>query len=555
MNKRWWKEAVVYQIYPKSFYDSNHDGVGDIKGITAKLNYLQDLGVDVIWLSPVYESPMDDNGYDISDYYKIDDLFGTNEEMDELIREAKVRNIRIIMDLVINHSSDEHEWFKKAVEDKNSKYADYYIFKEGDGPNPPNNWRSIFGGSVWTRLDDGRYYMHTFAKKQPDLNWENKALREELYKMVNYWLDKGLGGFRVDAITYIKKDQTFKSLEPDGADGLANPNELSQNFKGIDKFLLELRHRTFDHYDCMTVAEAPGVPYDELGDYIGEDGYFDTIFDFSHTHVDANENDEWFNRLDWTIDDFKKLLFESQVETEKIGWGTVYLENHDQPRSISKYLPKGHINFQSTTMLATMYFLMKGTPYIYQGQEIGMSNCVMDNISEFDDIATHDQYKRALVAGLSELEALEAMNGRSRDNARTPFQWNDSVNAGFTEGIPWLKINSNYKEVNAKSQINENNSVYAYYKKLIRLRKSSEYSDVIVYGNIEPYIEEEKDIIAYYRTLKGKRILVISSFSSGPCAVKLEGNVKKVILNNYDDFQCDGENCELQGYQSVVLEI
>ena len=405
MTKKWWKEAVVYQVYPKSFYDSNHDGIGDIAGVTAKLDYLQDLGIDVIWLSPVYESPMDDNGYDISNYYNIDKQFGSNEDMDQLIKEAKARDMRIIMDLVINHSSDEHEWFKKALEDPNGKYADYYIFKEGDGPNPPNNWRSIFGGSVWEQLDDGRYYMHMFSKKQPDLNWESEALREELYAIVNYWLEKGLGGFRIDAITYIKKDQEFKSLAPDRPDGLANCNELSQNYEGIDEFLLELRERTFDQYDCMTVAEAPGVPYDQLGDYIGDNGYFDMMFDFSHTEVDANENDEWFDRLDWTIDDFKKLLFTSQLEAQKIGWGTAYLENHDQPRSISKYIPEGHINFHSSSMLATMYFLLRGTPFIYQGQEIGMTNCVMESVGEFDDLATHDQYNRALEAGLSEAEA------------------------------------------------------------------------------------------------------------------------------------------------------
>ena len=555
MDKKWWKEAVVYQVYPKSFYDANDDGVGDIRGITHKLDYLQDLGIDVIWLSPVYQSPMDDNGYDISDYYKIDQLFGSNEDMDELIEQAKARDIKIMMDLVINHSSDEHEWFKQAVADKNSKYADYYIFKEGDGDSPPNNWRSIFGGSVWTQLDDGRYYMHTFAKKQPDLNWECEALREDLYTMVNYWLDKGVGGFRVDAITYIKKDQTFKSLEPDGIDGLANPNVLSQNYEGIDKFLLELRRRTFDRYDCMTVAEAPGVPYDELGAYIGEDGYFDMIFDFSYADVDANENDDWFNKPHWTIEDFKKLLFESQVQTQRVGWGTAYLENHDQPRSISKYLPEGHINFHSTTMLATMYFMMRGTPFIYQGQEIGMTNCVMNDMSEYDDIATHDQYNRALAHGLTEEEALAAMNKRSRDNARTPFQWSHEANAGFTKGKPWLKINENYSKINAQAQINDDHSVHAYYKKLINLRKSSAYKDVMIYGTIEPYMEEQEGIVAYYRTLGKTRVLVINSFSDVTCAVKLEGGVKKVILNNYEDFQYDGAHCQLKAYQSVVVEV
>lgn len=552
---KWWKNSVVYQIYPKSFADSNGDGIGDLKGIISKLDYLQALGVDVIWLCPIYKSPMADNGYDISDYYSIDSQFGSNEDMELLIKEAEKRNIKILMDLVINHSSCEHEWFKKALEDPNSKYANYYIFKEGINGNPPNNWRSIFGGSVWERIEESnKYYFHTFAKEQPDLNWECEDLREELYNLVNYWLEKGLGGYRIDAITFIKKDQSFKSFPSDNDDELVDCNVGCQNQIGINKFLKELKEKTFDKYNCMTVAEAPGVPYSDLKDYISDDGYFSMIFDFSYTDLDVVDG-EWYKARKWEINELRELMFKSQLETEKVGWGALYLENHDQPRSLDKYIPKEDISYESATMLATMYFLLRGTPFIYQGQEIGMTNCKFNSIEEFDDISTHDQYKRALSAGLSEESALEICNRRSRDNSRTPFQWNDKKNAGFTEGTSWLKVNNNHNIINVENQVNDENSLFSYYKRLIKLRKESEYSDIIISGKIEPCLIEYDNVIAYKRVLDNRAILVINNFNNSESSIKINEYVKKVILSNKDELLVQGLKYVLEPYQSVVLEI
>lgn len=552
---KWWKEAVVYQIYPKSFCDSNSDGIGDIKGIISKLDYLKYLGINVIWISPMYKSPMADNGYDISDYYQIDEKFGTMEDMNNLIKQAKLRNIKIIMDLVVNHSSDEHIWFKKAIKDLNSKYADYYIIKDGINNNPPTNWRSIFGGSVWEKIENtNKYYLHVFAKKQPDLNWENAELREEIYKMINFWLDKGLGGFRIDAITYIKKDNEFKSLPADGIDGLSNVDKSCLNQSGIEVFLKELKTKTFDKYDCMTVAEAPGVPYNNLDKFISDDGFFSMIFDFSYADLDLNENGEWYKQADWTVNQLRELIFKSQTEVQKVGWGALYLENHDQPRSINKYVPEQDISYYSKTMLATMYFMLRGTPFIYQGQEIGMENCIMDNINEFDDISTYGQYEMALKEGLNQRDALKLVNKRSRDNARTPFQWNNDNNCGFTDSKPWIKINNNYKVINAKSQIDNPNSVFSFYKELISIRKNSIYSDILIYGYIEPCLTEYDNIIAYKRTLNNKSLLIINNFNSKNISIKLETDIKNIILNNYTNFRND-TICDFQPYQSVIIEI
>lgn len=552
---KWWKEAVVYQIYPKSFCDSNSDGIGDIKGIISKLDYLKYLGINVIWISPMYKSPMADNGYDISDYYQIDEKFGTMEDMDNLIKQAKLRNIKIIMDLVVNHSSDEHIWFKKAIKDLNSKYADYYIIKDGINNNPPTNWRSIFGGSVWEKIENtNKYYLHVFAKKQPDLNWENAELREEIYKMINFWLDKGLGGFRIDAITYIKKDNEFKSLPADGIDGLSNVDKSCLNQSGIEVFLKELKTKTFDKYDCMTVAEAPGVPYNNLDKFISDDGFFSMIFDFSYADLDLNENGEWYKQADWTVNQLRELIFKSQTEVQKVGWGALYLENHDQPRSINKYVPEQDISYYSKTMLAAIYFMLRGTPFIYQGQEIGMENCIMDNINEFDDISTYGQYEMALKEGLNQRDALKLVNKRSRDNARTPFQWNNDNNCGFTDSKPWIKINNNYKVINAKSQIDNPNSVFSFYKELISIRKNSIYSDILIYGYIEPCLTEYDNIIAYKRTLNNKSLLIINNFNSKNISIKLETDIKNIILNNYTNFRND-TICDFQPYQSVIIEI
>ena len=553
MKKNWWHNAIAYQIYPRSFKDSNNDGIGDIRGIISKLDYLKDLGINVIWISQMFKSPMVDNGYDISDYYDINPEFGTMEEMEELIKEADIRGIKILMDLVINHSSNEHPWFKKALEDPNGKYADYYIFKEGIGDNPPNNWRSIFGGSAWDKVPNtNKYYLHLFAKEQPDLNWENSELREELYKMINFWLDKGLGGFRVDAITYIKKPKNFDSLPEDAADGLASLFEITENNEGIEEFLMELRHKTFDKYDAMTVAEASGVKHDGLEKFIGPDGYFSTIFDFNYCNLDVGPKG-WYDYNEITTKRLRDAMFESQLKVQEIGFESNIIENHDLPRGVNMFLPDGEINYHSVTMLGTISLMLRGIPFIYQGQEIGMTNCRMDSIDEYNDISTHDHYSKAILGGLTEEKALEAVNRRSRDNTRTPFQWDNSENDGFTNGEPWLKVNPNYKEINAKAQINDENSVLSHYKKLIGLRKSKEYSNTLIYGKFEPALLEYENIIAYYRRGDNNSILVINNYDNNLCEVEINLNDKKVLLNNYEDIDIKDNKIILKPYQSVIF--
>ena len=553
MKKNWWHNAIAYQIYPRSFKDSNNDGIGDIRGIISKLDYLKDLGINVIWISPMFKSPMVDNGYDISDYYDINPEFGTMEQMEELIKEADIRGIKILMDLVINHSSNEHPWFKKAIEDPNGKYADYYIFKEGIGHNPPNNWRSIFGGSAWDKVPNtNKYYLHLFAKEQPDLNWENSELREELYKMINFWLDKGLGGFRVDAITYIKKPENFDSLPQDAADGLASLFEITENNEGIEEFLIELRHKTFDKYDAMTVAEASGVKHDGLEKFIGPDGYFSSIFDFNYCNLDVGPKG-WYDYNEITTKRLRDAMFESQLKVQEIGFESNIIENHDLPRGVNMFLPDGEINYHSVTMLGTISLMLRGIPFIYQGQEIGMTNCRMDSIDEYNDISTHDHYSKAILGGLSEEKALEAVKRRSRDNTRTPFQWDNSENAGFTKGEPWLKVNPNYKEINAKAQINDENSVLSHYKKLIGLRKTKEYSNTLIYGKFEPALLEYENIIAYYRRGDNNSILVINNYDNNLCEVEINLNDKKVLLNNYEDIDIKDNKIILKPYQSVIF--
>ena len=535
MIKKWWQKEVIYQIYPKSFYDSNGDGIGDIKGITTKLDYLKNLGVTMLWICPIYKSPMDDNGYDISDYFSLNPEFGTMEDLEELIEEGKKRDIKIILDLVINHTSDEHPWFIDAINNESSKYKDYYIFKEGKEKQPPTNWRSIFGGSAWEKVDNREeYYLHVFGKKQPDLNWENEKVRNDIYDMVNYWLDKGIAGFRVDAITFIKKDQSYQSIEPDGVDGMAKVTKTTRNQEGIDKFLLELKEKTFDKHDCITVGEAPGVPYDQLEDFIGKNGYFSMIFDFKYADLDVESGNEWFKRTNWTIKEFRELIFNSQLAIQKVGWGANFLENHDQPRSISKYLKEDEINYYSTTMLGGLYFFLRGTPFIYQGQEIGMTNFNRSSIEDFNDLSSIDQYYRSMEEGFTEKEAMKFVNLRSRDNGRTPMHWDDSENAGFTTGKPWLKTIENYKEINVKSQENKDGSILEFYKKLINTRQNGKYSDCLIYGDIKPIDVNSDTIIAYERTYENQKVLCLFNFSTKVQSVDLEERDYELVLNNYD---------------------
>lgn len=553
---RWWQKEVIYQIYPKSFNDSNGDGIGDIKGITQKLDYLKNLGITMIWICPIYKSPMDDNGYDISDYYALNSDFGTIEDLEELINEGKKNGIKVILDLVINHTSDEHPWFVDAINNSDSPYRDYYIFKDGKDGKAPTNWRSIFGGSAWEKVKDkDEYYLHVFGKKQPDLNWENEKVRQELYDMVNYWLDKGIAGFRVDAITFIKKDQRYQDSEIDGVDNLSKVTRCTRNQKGIDKFLLELKEKTFDRYECVTIGEAPGVPYEQLEEFIGENGYFSMIFDFKYADLDVESGSEWFKRTNWTIKELRDLIFKSQDSIQKVGWGANFFENHDQPRSLSKYIRREEDrNYYSATMLGGLFFFLRGTPFIYQGQEIGMTNFKRNSIQDFDDLSSIDQYYRSIEEGFSEEEALEIVNLRSRDNSRTPFHWDATVNAGFTTGEPWIKMTENYEKINLASQLNNPRSIVNFYKKMIKIRQKSRYSDCLTFGRFKGLELTNDEVIGYQRINKKQIVTCLFNFSSKKCVIDLNTVVKDIILTNYTDVKHVGNQVELQPYQVVLAK-
>ena len=554
MNRQWWQKEIVYQIYPKSFNDSNGDGIGDIKGITEKLGYLSDLGVTMLWICPIYKSPMDDNGYDISDYFDLAPEFGTMEDLDELIEKASEKGIKIILDLVINHTSDEHKWFEEAIRNPESKYHDYYIFKEGE--EVPNNWRSVFGGSVWEKVNGrNEYYFHAFGKKQPDLNWENEEVRKSLYDMVNYWLEKGIAGFRIDAITFIKKDLTYKSLEADGVDGLVKCTKTSRNQPGIEKFLHELKRETFNKHNCVTVAEAPGVGYDELDDFIGEDGYFSMIFDFKYADLDIASGSEWFKRVPWTVKDLRERIMASQMAIQEYGWSANFIENHDQPRSTTKYLLEQQNNKEAIKMLGAMYFLLRGTPFIYQGQELGMTNFERKSIDEFNDISSIDQYYRSIQEGLSEEEALKVINLRSRDNSRTPFPWNSSEYGGFSKVKPWLGMIENYKEINAEAQVGQDDSIYEFYKKMIDFRQNSIYSECLIYGNITAIDTENDEVIAYTRESGNETIYCYFNFSQNKVFEPLNIKSKKVIFNNLKEVDISEDGIILKPNQALLITI
>ena len=554
MKKKWWHDKVAYQIYPKSFLDSNGDGIGDLRGIISKLDYLKDLGVDIIWLSPIYKSPFVDQGYDISDYYSIAEEFGTMEEFDELLAEAKKRNMYIIMDLVINHCSDKHEWFQKALADPDGEYADYFYFRKGKDGNPPSNYRSYFGGNCWEPVPGtDKFYFHMFAKEQPDLNWENPTLRKKLYDMINWWLEKGLAGFRIDAIINIKKDLDFPNLEPDGADGLAGCWRMVENVEGVGEYLEDLKKNTFEKYDAFTVAEVFNMHKDELSQFIGENGHFSTIFDFS-AHALSNGAHGWYDAPDINFNDWRKTIINSQLQVQKCGIEANIIENHDEPRGVSRFLPEYARNPLGTKMLGTVSVLLRGIPFIYQGQEIGMQNAVWNNVKEYNDINTIDQYNLAISAGLSDKEALAVCSKMSRDNARTPVQWSDSDNAGFTTGTPWLKVNSNYKDINVQNQENDPDSVLNYYRKLVATRKSPEYKEVFTYGVFEPAYEDTEYVMAYYRVSDNQRILVAANFGKDAKTIELNFPVKKVVLSNVGRKEINEVSLKLDSCEVIVIE-
>ena len=552
--KKWWQDKIAYQIYPKSFYDTNGDGIGDLPGIIEKLDYLKELGVDIVWLSPCYRSPLADQGYDISDYYDIDPRFGTMEDMDRLIAEAKKRDMYIVMDLVVNHCSDEHEWFKKACKDPDGKYGRFFYLRDKEDGKLPTNWRSYFGGSVWEDLPGtNKQYLHVFHKKQPDLNWENSELREEVYKNINWWLDKGLGGFRIDAIINIKKALPMHDYEPDREDGLCSINKMLEEASGIGEFLGEMRDRTFKPHDAFSVGEVFNAKDEELPDFIGNNGYFSSMFDFNETIFGGSEKG-WYDCKEITPDDYKRCCFETQAKMGDFGFVSNIIENHDEPRGVSHYIPEGDCCDTSKKMLAALNFMLRGLPFIYQGQELGMENIPFKSIDEVDDISTLDEYKVALDAGLTPEAALKAVARRSRDNARTPMQWTGEENAGFTAGTPWLRVNSNYTAINVEKETIDPNSVLNFYKKLIALRKDPEYKETVVYGALEPFMEDRHNLMAYYR--KGdKTLLVVGNYQWEEQEITLPSECKKVLINNYPDMVLDGNSVKLHGYQVLVVEL
>ena len=555
MKKKWWMGKVAYQIWPKSFADSNGDGVGDLEGIIGKLDYLKDLGIDIIWISPLYKSPLVDQGYDISDYYDINLLFGDLETMDRLLAEAKKRDMYIVMDLVVNHCSDEHEWFKKACADPDGEYGKYFYIAEKKDGKLPCNWRSYFGGSVWEPIPGtDKYYFHAFHKKQPDLNWENPKVRQEVYKMMNWWFERGIAGFRIDAIINIKKKLPFCDYEPDRDDGMVSIVRMLEDAEGIGEFLEEMKHETFDKYDAFTVGEVFNEKDSELREFIGENGHFSSKFDFAPEI--CGKGGAWYEHETVTPEMYKNAIFDSQLRVADIGFLSNIIENHDEPRGVCRYIPDGDLNDTSKKALAAVYFFLRGIPFIYQGQEIGMENCPFESIDQIDDISSKDEYKVCRDAGYSEEESMKLLRVYSRDNARTPVQWSDEENAGFSTHKPWMIVNPNYRKINLAKQKDDRNSVYAFYKKMIALYKDPAYHETLTFGRFEPYMRETKNLIAYYRKGEGQTLLVLANFQNEPQTVMLPEAAGNVILNNCASVDVDDNgSITLGGYQAVMIEL
>lgn len=534
--RKWWQNAVVYQIYPRSFQDSNGDGIGDIPGIIRRLDYLADLGIDAVWLSPVYRSPQDDNGYDISDYQDIDPMFGTLEDMEELIREAKKRNIRIVMDLVLNHSSDEHRWFQEAKKSKDNPYHDYYVWRDGEEGVLPNEMKSVFGGPAWEWVPEvGQYYFHQFSVKQPDLNWENEKVRRAIYDMILWWMDKGVGGFRLDVIDQIAK-------EPDLG--------ITNNGPRLHEFIRELSRETFQKGDLITVGEAWGADPERAKLYSNPDGSeFSMVFQFEHICLDQQEGKEKWDLAPLSLVKLKENLAKWQRELMDCGWNSLFWDNHDLPRIVSRWGNDGKYRVESAKMLATVLHGMKGTPYIYQGEELGMTNVRFPDISHYRDIETLNMYRERKAAGYPEAEIMASLYAKSRDNARTPMQWDDGVNAGFTEGTPWIEVNPNYPEINARAEMEDRDSIYHYYQKLIRLRKDLK---IFVDGDFRLLLEEDPDIFAYERQAAGEKLRMIANFTEKtlPCSLLTACKEEAVLIHNYGKLPEDGS---LRPYEAMMI--
>ena len=552
MNKTWWKESVVYQIYPRSFCDSNGDGIGDIKGITSKLPYLKELGINVIWLSPVYQSPNDDNGYDISDYEAIMTDFGTMADFDEMLAKAHSLGIKIVMDLVVNHTSDEHKWFIESRSSKDNPKRDYYIWKDGKDGKEPNNWGSCFSGSAW-QLDEttGQYYLHLFSKKQPDLNWENDKVREEVFAMMNRWCEKGIDGFRMDVISLISKEQSF----PDGPTygGLYGSFESCSNGPRVHEFLQEMNKKVLSKYDIMTVGECAGVTLEEAEKYANSDGSeLNMVFQFEHVGLDDGDKMKWSTKK-MPLVPLKENLSKWQKGLNEAAWNSLYFCNHDQPRIVSRLgSEKEEYRELSAKCIATCLHMMQGTPYIYQGEELGMTNTVFNSVKDFRDLESINAFNELTEKGVISTEELfPKICHKSRDNARTPMQWDDSKNAGFTTGTPWIAVNPNYTKINAKEQVARENSVFNYYKKLIALRKEYE---IIVYGDYNLLLPEDKDLFVYERSLDGKKLLVVCNFSENER--EFDFNTVKngeILINNYTDFNLN--NKKMRPFEAVAVII
>ena len=553
MKKTWWKESVVYQIYPRSFNDSNGDGIGDIKGIIQKLDYLKNLGIDIIWLSPIYKSPNDDNGYDISDYQDIMTEFGNMQDFDLLLKEAHSRGLKIVMDLVVNHTSDEHKWFVESKKSKDNDFRDYYIWREGKDGKEPNNWGSVFGGSAWEYdQTTNMYYLHLFSKKQPDLNWENEKVRNEVYNMMSWWLEKGIDGFRMDVISMISKDQSFKDGENNG--GLFGDfGPYSIHGPRVHEFLNEMNKKVLSKYDIVTVGETAGVTVEQAKKYAGTDtNELNMVFQFEHMELDNNKNFKW-NDKPPKLSELKKVFTKWQVELEDKAWNSLFWDNHDQPRVVSRFGNDKEYREVSAKMLATCLHMMQGTPYIYQGEELGMTNIHFNSIEEYNDIESINAYNELVSNNIVDSKTmLSYLNFKSRDNARTPMQWDDTENAGFTTGTPWMTINPNYKYINAKAQENDNSSVYNYYKKLIQLRKENE---IIVYGKYRPLLEDSEEIFAYTRTLDNQKLLVVSNFTDNKVKFEVPENMKgqnrELLISNYEVLE-HNDVIDLRPYEARV---
>ncbi|WHZ03933.1 alpha-glucosidase [Neobacillus sp. YX16] len=549
MNDQWWKKSVVYQIYPRSFMDGNGDGIGDLQGILEKLDYLKELGIDVIWLSPVYDSPNDDNGYDIRNYQAIMNEFGTMDDFDQLLEEIHKRDMKLIMDLVVNHTSDEHDWFVESKKSKDNPYRDYYIWRE-----KPNNWGSVFGGSAWEHDEKtNEYYLHLFSKKQPDLNWENPKLREEVYQMMKFWLDKGIDGFRMDVINFISKHPEL----PDGAKGegqtFGDGSPYFMNGPRIHEFLHEMNQEVLSNYPAMTVGEMPGASPDFAISYTDPDRKeVNMIFTFEHMDLDSAPGGKW-NLKPLHLPDLKENLAKWQTALHNKGWNSLYWNNHDQPRIVSRFGDDQNYRVESAKMLAACLHFMQGTPYIYQGEEIGMTNVKFDSLEDYRDIETMNMYKERIALGYSHEEIMKSIYVKGRDNARTPIQWDTTANGGFTTGTPWIRVNPRYDEINVKAALEDPQSIFYFYQKLIALRKEM---DIIIEGDFKLLLEDSSEVFAYERNWKDKQLLVLCNFSSTEVVIEDEELLtrmreSKLVISNYES----GNMSVLRPYEAVVLKI